>query len=236
MTENEFMTRFQNELHKRTVADATDVAQEYRQHFAYKLADGYSEEEIAAKLGDPTLLAAQFAEAPKPKSGSKPFVIAGLCVTDLFAGLFFALLAAWGVVMAAAALAFAALAICLVCGLSPYQLIPSAPYWCGAALGLSLAPLAVLLAVGCVYYTAFLRQLGRSFGRFQRNALAAASGEAALPALSISPQFSSRTKRRLRSVALVALALFAACFVLAFIACSLSAESLQFWHAWGWFA
>lgn len=36
------------------------MAEEYEQHFVFKLADGYSEEEIAAKLGDPTALAAQF--------------------------------------------------------------------------------------------------------------------------------------------------------------------------------
>lgn len=32
-----------------------------------------------------------------------------------------------------------------------------------------------------------------------------------------------------------ALAVFAVCFVLAYIACSLCAGSLEFWHVWGWF-
>jgi hypothetical protein len=36
-------------------------------------------------------------------------------------------------------------------------------------------------------------------------------------------------------VALVSLALFAACFVLSYIVCSLSAGSFQFWHTCGWF-
>ena len=53
MTKHEFMARLASELHKRNVADAADVTQEYEQHFAFKLADGYSEEEIAAKLGTP---------------------------------------------------------------------------------------------------------------------------------------------------------------------------------------
>ena len=34
---------------------------------------------------------------------------------------------------------------------------------------------------------------------------------------------------------LVALALFAACFVLSYVVCALSAGSFQFWHVWGWF-
>ena len=33
----------------------------------------------------------------------------------------------------------------------------------------------------------------------------------------------------------VMLALFAACFVLSYVVCALSAGRLQFWHAWGWF-
>ena len=60
MTKHEFMARLASELRKRNVADAADVTQEYEQHFAFKLADGYSEEEIAAKLGSPEELAAQF--------------------------------------------------------------------------------------------------------------------------------------------------------------------------------
>lgn len=57
MKKNEFMTKLADELKKRGVEDADDVAAEYEQHFAFKLADGYSEEEIAAKLGDPAALA-----------------------------------------------------------------------------------------------------------------------------------------------------------------------------------
>lgn len=56
MKKNEFMTKLADELKKRGVEDADDVAAEYEQHFAFKLADGYSEEEIAAKLGDPVAL------------------------------------------------------------------------------------------------------------------------------------------------------------------------------------
>lgn len=56
------MTQLENELRKRKVADAAGIIDEYGQHFAFKMADGYSEEEIAARLGDPTALAARFGE------------------------------------------------------------------------------------------------------------------------------------------------------------------------------
>ena len=62
MTKNEFMMQFENELRKRNVSDSVDVAEEYERHFAFKLADGYSEEEIASKLGDPIALAIQYEE------------------------------------------------------------------------------------------------------------------------------------------------------------------------------
>lgn len=54
----EFLTRLNDELNRRNVADAADIVEEYAQHFDLKLADGYFEEEIAARLGDPAMLAA----------------------------------------------------------------------------------------------------------------------------------------------------------------------------------
>ena len=182
MKKNDFMQRLSDELQKRNVADAADILQEYEAHFAMKMADGYIEEEIAARLGDPTALVAQFDDAeetPEKKGGSKPLVVAGLCFADVFAGLFFILLAAWGLVLAAAALGAAGTVVCLLGKVELGGLLPELPYWCGAMLALTLAALAVLLAAGCVYFCAFLRQLMRSYGRFRKNALASASGEAA---------------------------------------------------------
>lgn len=63
MTKAEFLTELARELEKRNVADAADIMEENEQHFAFKLADGYAQEEIAAKLGTPAVLAAQFETA-----------------------------------------------------------------------------------------------------------------------------------------------------------------------------
>lgn len=233
MKKTEFLERLSQELEKRNVADPADIVEEYEQHFAMKMDDGYAEEEIAARLCSPASLAAQFSEgetAEGRRGGSRTLTAIGLGIADVFAGLFFLLLAGFGLVLAAAAVACGALVVCLLGNLSVGGLIPAMPYWCGAMLAL-----AVLAAVGCVYYGAFLRQLVRSYGRFCHNALAVASGGAVLPALAINPQFSGKTKRRLRTAALVALALFAACFVLSYVVCALSAGSFQFWHVWGWF-
>ena len=221
-TKNEFMTQFASTLHKRNIEDIADIIEEYEEHFAFKLEDGYSEEKIADKLGNPAMLAAQFSEAdaPKQKNGSKIFAVAGLCFADIFAGLFFILLICFGIVMAAS-VSFAVLAVCFFANLNIGNLIPAVQYRCGAITGLSFASLTALTVVGCVYYVNFLRQLVR----FRYNTLAFAHGEAILPSLSINPKFSAKTKRRMRSAALVSFALFAVFFVLSYIMCSLSAGS-----------
>ena len=81
MTKLEFMTQLERALKRHGAADCEDIMEEYEQHFAFKLADGYSEEEIAAKLGAPEKLAQK-----KPGAGRffTVFGCAGLiCSTAL---------------------------------------------------------------------------------------------------------------------------------------------------------
>lgn len=130
MKKTEFLNKLREELEKRNVADAADILEEYEQHFDLKLADGFFEEEIAARLGDPAILAAQFDEtecAPQKESGSKPLTVIGLGFADVFAGLFFLLLAGFGIVLAAAALSFGVAAVCLLGGLNIHGLLPAMP-------------------------------------------------------------------------------------------------------------
>lgn len=236
MVKIEFLDALERELRRKHVADAAEILGEYEAHFAFKLADGYTEEEIAARLGEPSALAMQFEPAVRQTfMGRKVLTITGLCFADLFVVSFFALLFAWALTMAVSALSFALLTICLFLGPGKYVLIPPMPYWCGAVFGLASAALAVLVAVGCVCFFALMRQLLRSYGRFHRNAVASAWGGVVLPPLAVYPQFSAKVKRRLRTVALASLILFAVCFVLGMLASMLSAGTLEFWHAWGWF-
>ena len=234
MTKNEFMTRLTNELHKRNVADSADVAEEYKQHFAFKLADGYSEEEIAARLGVPEELAAQFESAPNT-APHRCAVLTWLWLgwADLFFGIFAVLLLSFGMVLVSCVLSFGLTGVCLVGNLGqlPVVSLPPMPYWCGAILGLSMLALCALSVVGYIWYFALCCQMFRAYGRFHHNALGSA-----LPGLPIAPQFAAKKRRQLRRAALISLLLFAVCFVLGYGACTLSAGSFQFWHVWGWFA
>lgn len=238
MTKLEFLTKFQRELNRRNVEDADEILEEYTQHFAFKLADGYAEEEIAAKLGDPETLAAQFKPIPSAEAKHSP-VLTWLWLgwVDLFFGVFAALLVSFGAVLVACALSFGVTGICLIgdLGRLSFVYLPTMPYWCGAILGVGLLALCVLSVIGCVWYFALCRQIFRSYGRFHRNALAQSRGAATLPSLPLAPQFAPKKKRRLRTVVLLSLLVFASCFVVGYAACSLSAGTLEFWHAWGWF-
>ena len=141
MTKREFMEKLTRELENRRVADAEDIIEEYRQHFEFKLADGYSQEEIAAKLGDPAALAAQFAESVEGKSagaGSRILVRVGLGFVDLLEGMIFLMLLAFGLVLTAATAAFAVSGVCLAVGSGMFEPVAPMPYGAALLLGLAL--------------------------------------------------------------------------------------------------
>jgi len=239
MTKNEFLSKLADELRKNNVSDADEIISEYEQHFAFKMADGFSEEEIAAKLGDPAAVAAQFeSDADSRKSGGggrKAITVIGLCFIDIFAGAFFALLFAWELVMIAFSVCSAVVSVCLFVNISPWAIIPPMPPLPGVVFGVSMASLSVLSVTGSIYFAALIRQLMRSYGRFHQNSIAIASGKAVLPSLSVYPRLPAKANRRIRNVAVFALVLFTAFIVLGAIISMISSGALEFWHAWGWF-
>lgn len=238
MTKLEFLENLSQELKRNNVADAADIVEEYEQHFAFKLADGYFEEEIAAKLGNPKDIAAQYDSVPKEStSGKKIITRIGLGVADFFFGILFILFFAWEIVMGALTIAFGTLSVCLIGELGKFPIfsIPEMPYHCAIILGIAFAALTVLSAVGTIYFFGFVKQLMRSFGRYRKNAIAEASGKATVPSLPSRPQFAGKTKRVLRTVSMIAVIVFAVCFIAGFVTCVITAGSIEFWHTWGWF-
>ena len=234
MKKNEFLDKLKIELKKNNVTDMDEIVSEYEQHFAFKLADGHTEEEIAAKLGAPEKIASQFdsEKAPKNNSASGKFLIkTGLFFAAIFETMFYILFLAWDIVLGAAALAFGAIGACLICNFNFESVIPYIPYRGALILGVSLAGLAVLFAVAAYYCFEFLRQMIRASIRWHKNTLSPDT----LPPLPWNPQFEPKTKRKLRTVLLWALAVFGVCFVLAFIVLMLQAGTMGFWHHWNWF-
>lgn len=237
MTKNEFLSQLASELNKRKIPDAADIISEYEQHFDFKMADGFSEEEISSKLGDPVYIVLQFASVADNKkyTGKKAVTVLGLSFADFFAGITFVLLIAWATVMVLSALAFAVIAVALVMKANIYSLIPPMPYFPAGVFGAAFAALAVLSAAGCVYFILFVRQLMHSYGRFHYNVLAAASDKAILPRLPIHPHLAPQNSRRIRTAALISAVVFAVLAITGFVVSVFYAGALEFWHVWGWF-
>ena len=236
MTKTNFLECLKRELTRNNVADISDIIAEYEQHFAFKLTDGFSEEEIAAKLGNPVQIATQYGtEVENTNPQNKCTVTIGLCLMDLAVGIFFILLIAWAIVMAALALSSLTLSVSLVLDIGPWSQIIPMPLGVAILLGIALAALSILSAVGTVYYSVFVRRLMRVYGRFHHNTMAAAIGKPVLPPLSVYLNFQPKTKRFLRSLALISLSMFAVFAVLAMIVSMICSGSIEFWHTWGWF-
>ena len=183
MTKNEFLSELAFELKKTNIADIEDIISEYEQHFAYKTADGFSEEEIAAKLGTPSVLASQFESGGGGKryGAPKPVTMAGLYIADFFTGVFFILLTAWEIVFAAFSVSCAAVAVCLFTGIGPRTVIPFMPFPSGLLFGFALVALFVLSAVGCVLFRFVSPPAHTRLRTLPAEYKAAASGSAVLP-------------------------------------------------------
>lgn len=238
MTKNEFLSEFTASLKKYKISDAQDIVEEYREHFDFKLADGYSEEEIAAKLGKPNELAAQFVigsakNKNEKKSGLKKFfTIFGLCSADIFVGIFFICLIAFEIVIVASILAFVLVILGLIANIEPLNTMPAA---LTALFGGAFASLAVIFVGLLLYYTAFMRQVFRSYARFHHNTVASANGYATLPSLPLNPQIAPKANRRIRNMTLVALTVFIVSLISTVTVSAILSDSIQFWNVWGLF-
>lgn len=238
MTKHDFLTKLAAELKKRNVADSDDILAEYEQHFSFKLADGYAEEEIAAKLGAPEALAAQFESVPQnvPRH-SAALTWLWLVWVDLFFGIFAVLLLSWGIVMAACVLSFGMTGVALVGNLGSFPLVslPPMPYSSALLIGFALLALTAACCVGCIYFFGLIRQIFRSYGRFHQNALAGANSAPTLPPLPAVPQLAPSRRRKLRTVLVVSFICFGVFLVLGMALSAILAGSFEFWHVWGWF-
>ena len=60
MNKKQYMDALEKALRQNNVADVEDVLADYQAHFTRKALDGYTEEDIAHRLGNPEEIAADF--------------------------------------------------------------------------------------------------------------------------------------------------------------------------------
>lgn len=237
MNKQDYLSQLNKALKAKNVDEIEEIVAEYEEHFIQKTADGYTEEEISAKIGSPEEIAAQFASiegtGSEPKAG-KAILWVGMVFADLFAGSFFLVLYTWVFVLGIFSLTSAALGVSMLFRPAMpegFLFIPYIPYSGAALMGISLLALGVLAAVLTIYSSLLTKQLGRIYLRWRKNTL----GGGKYPPLSINPVLKDRIRRRLRNIALVTLIIFGASFVIGYIVLAASAGALEFWHVWAWF-
>ncbi len=236
MNKKDYLFELEKNLKSNSVPDIEDILDEYNQHFDFKITDGYSEEQIAARLEEPAVLAAQFIPSNViKKKGNKAVAATGLVFADIFVLMFFVLLFAWVVVLGAFALCAACLGTCLIGSFNIAGLIPPMPYAGGLILGISCLALGVVSVSGTIYCWRFFVQLIKAYARWHSNTMRAASARPTYPSLPKHPYLRARFKRRLRSVTLIALTVCVISLIAGTLFLFAYTGSIEFWHELGWF-
>ena len=238
MTKNEFIAALEKHLRQQGVSEIEDILQEYEDHFAFKGRDGYTQEEIARKLGAPQAIASQYAAGGAPAKQNlflKLIVGTGLFFTDIVSFAFLIALYAFSAVLAAFAVANLALAVSYAFGLNPYGILPPMPVHCALAAAGMLLGLTALSALCVYFWSALVNQLMKKYLRFRKNFMAAVTGGARQLPYPVRLQTPPKVWRTLRRVLLISLCVFVFGFVVFYGVCAISAGSLGWWHAWNWF-
>lgn len=231
MNKAEYLGALEAELKAREASDIDEIIAEYSEHFDFKLADGFSESEIAVKLGAPEKIAEQFEEESGEKNKPdiwKKTVSYAVALLEIIGGIIFA---AWDLILAAAALAFLAVGVSLEAGMDITGVIPNMPYISAALFGAAALALAVLTGCAAWYCIKLLAQLVRSRARWHMSFVSGAK----LPPLSITPRLKGRGRRVFRGIVYISAAAFGLFFLAAYAASALNAHSVEFWHVWKWF-
>lgn len=234
MNQQEYLNELTVQLRKSGVTDVEEIVSEYEQHFLFKLADGFTQEQIAEKLDSAEHIAAQFASVrgeKKRTGGKKAFLVLWLTLIGIFEVALYAAFLMFIVALFCASLVPLALGAELIAGINLMNILPPMPYGAAVIFGVMLLSCSVLLVVAALYCFAYLRQMVRASLRWRKNLLT----DEALPPLPFNPQFSPKAKRAIRGVFLWALLIFGTTFVAGFAVLALYTNAWGFWHALGWF-
>ena len=234
MNKVQYLTELEKELKAQKVENIADVLEEYSEHFNFKVGEGFSEEEISAKLERPKTIAEQFAGVggrAKESRASKIILGVGISFVDIFMSMVYIMLIGVVVVLGVFSLACLVLGFCLITTLNIAALIPSIPYFCALLLGLSILAFAVLSMVGTFWAFLYVNQWAKKYLRWHSNLF----GNRMLPPKSWQPKLALRTKRALQLITMVSLVAFVGLLAIGLIACWISSGSFEPWHVWNWF-
>ena len=183
MDKKSFLTELEKTLRMQNIADIESILEEYEEHFKFKIADGYSEEEVAARLGSPTDLARQYSPAEKPqRTAGKAVVVAGLVLAGILVTMLFILFFGWVAVLGALTVACATLGVCLIGHLDILSLLPNIPNPGSAIMGRRQSGPGCSGWPGNLLLLALCPSIGQSIYSLAQALSGCRSGEAALAA------------------------------------------------------
>lgn len=231
MNRHEFLRELERALRARKVADVQEILKEYQEHFDFKLSEGFSEEEIAARLDSPTAIAAQFeGEADFHEPAGVPTRI-GLGFLAILATMALLLLYGLNIVFAGFSIALVSLGFCLVLNLNVAGLIPLIPYAGRLLLGTSFIGLGAVSAVATTWCFLYVHQWVRSYIHWHRNTVK--GWEESCPALH--PEVSPGARQVLRKIALIAGVTGGVLFCIGVFYMFAYTDFKPFWHELNWF-
>lgn len=229
MNKEKYLSALKRELHTNKIEDIEEIIAEYEEHFTHKLSDGYTEEEIAAKLVKPEIIAKQFVLDTGRAKGANVLTKIGAVLLDTVMILLDVTLYAFTAALGAGAVGlFVGGLYIIFCGGLPFAPMPAM----GRVLvGVSTIALSIMTGTGTIYYTAFINQLNKAYIRWHRNLMAGRTS----PGYSTAPQLTGKLKRRLRVITFISLLVFIVAFSAGYVYLTVSAGALGFWHEWNWF-
>ncbi|MDD3212139.1 MAG: DUF1700 domain-containing protein [Eubacteriales bacterium] len=234
MNKAQYLSALETSLQKMKVADTDDILADYEAHFARKALDGYTEEEIAHRLGNPDDIALDFqTDSPKPQ-GAKSHLWGRLaaCLADIGAVVFFPVLFVCVLALLPSAVGVLLLGGYLVGGSTALMGIPYMPLAGKLLMGGALIALAVLIALGGIWLFVLSKQMLRAYGRWHSNRW---FGRHELP-LPVTPQFVGKARRRLHRGTIFSAVSCLILFAAAYCVMSIQAGAPGFWHVWHWFS
>ena len=232
MTKNEFILQLSNELKKNRINDIDEIIIDFEEHFAFKLEEGKTEEEIARKMGNPVDIAKDYLnQAKATKERGNAVVKIGLVIIDFFTYLAFVIMWLSVLVLGAFALVMLTLGVLLLTTANIADLIPSMPYLSSFIMSISSFALAVISCIGTIYLVLYIMQWQKAYQRWRKNVL----NKNIYPSLSKHPKLSKKMASTLKLLNMFGVIIFVSTFIIGYLVSSLIARSFEFWHVWNWF-
>lgn len=241
MTKKEYLKQLEKALKRNGVPDIDDIINEYSQHFDCKIAEGHSEEEIAAKLEAPSEIAVQFNlnedevhSTPKKSSATKWIINCIMPILSIVNFSFVISMVCYGICAVASSIAVLLSGLAIVVGNIfplPHGLsVPTMPIAASILICISLIAFAVLLFLSGIIIFKLGIHFFAAFYRFWYNSVSSnPKGKLNFP------RFKEKTKKVMSITAIVAALIFLLFSIAAYIYLASFTGSIEFWHALGWF-